>query len=111
MGKNGGSVVVNANDFYGVDVSGIDDYLKQIKAIALNDAKQKLKDTNTLFSVFRDGWIGKAEENFETNFNNAIEVVCKALDDAYDGLTSEIYQIGQGWIDQDAEMVQIQGGK
>ena len=109
-GPADGSVKVNNQDFYGVDTNQVAVYLEQIQAIAITRATEVLNDTNELFSALRDGWVGKAEENFETNFNTAKDNIIASLNNGYAALESEINQIGQGWIDQDAGMVQVQGG-
>lgn len=111
MGFNGGSVTVNSGDFYGVDTNAVEEYIKQIRAVAIEEAIEQLKQTGKLYSVLRDGWVGQAEKNFETNFETARDTVIQSLYDGYSALVSEINQIGQGWIDQDAGMVQEVGGR
>lgn len=111
MGFNGGNVTVDSADFYGVDTNAVEDYVKRIQAVAITEAIAQLRETGKLFSTLRDGWVGQAEKNFETNFETARNNVIKALGDGFTALVSEINQIGQGWIDQDSGMVQVQGGE
>lgn len=105
-----GSVTVNSADFYGVDVNAVEEYIKQIKAIAIEEAIAQLNNTDTLKAALDDGWRGQAKENFLTNFETARNDVVKSLYDGYNALVSEINQIGQGWLDQDNDMVKLQGG-
>lgn len=100
-----GSVTVNQNDFYGVSLAGVSQYLDDIKAVAITEAITALESTGDLFATFRDGWKGKAEETFEDNFTKARNKTIKALNEAYTALTSEINAIAQGWITQDKNVV------
>ena len=65
-------------------------------------------DSVRLKATIEEGWQGQAEINFMTNFQNGVKAVQNALDELDARLTEEFNTIGQTWVEQDRDMVQVE---
>ena len=94
----------------GYDHAGIDALMGEIKADVIEEAKNKLKESESTLDESLDTiWQGKSEETFKSNMHEDVLVVCDALDKAYDTLAAEIYRAGHAMGRVDEELVQGYG--
>jgi len=94
-----------------VNTGEVKNYLSKIKSDVIEAAKDLLdSEEEALFNAFRENWIGKSEENFEHNMQEAKEEIKKALNEHYRALEEKIEGIHNAWIEQDEQMVGRQGG-
>ena len=87
----------------GYDSEGVNDLLNQIKADVIEDAKTKLKESESTLTEALDAiWQGKSEETFKSNMHADVLVVCDALDKAYATLHAEVYKTvyAMGHVDE-----------
>ena len=91
----------------GYDAEGIAELMNQIKAEVIEQAQNKLKESEATLDEALDAiWAGKSEETFKSNMHEDVLVVCDALDKAYDTLYAEVYKAGAAMGNVDAELVQ-----
>lgn len=95
----------------GVNSAEVQDYLDRIKADVIDEAKNLLDSKQEeLFGTFRENWQGVSEKNFETNMSNATKAIQASLDAHYAALSSKMIATNNSWVNQDEQMVQVQGG-
>ncbi len=95
----------------GVNSAEVQNYLNKIKADVIDQAKDLLvKQQDELFATFKANWQGISEKNFETNMTNATNAVMASLETHYNALSSKMIATNNSWVNQDEQMVQVQGG-
>ncbi len=95
----------------GVNSAEVQNYLNKIKADVIDQAQSLLiSKQEELFATFRANWQGVSEKNFETNMTNATDTVIKSLEAHYSALANKMIATNNSWVNQDEQMVQVQGG-
>ena len=92
---------------HGYSQTGAAEFVNQIHQEAIVETKNKLGQIEKIRSTIEEGWQGQAELNFMTNFQNGVKAVQNALDELDARLTEEFNTIGETWVEQDRDMVQV----
>lgn len=95
----------------GVNSDTINAYLQKIRADVIDSAKSKLSSSQEeLFNTFKANWQGVSRDNFIANMEAATTSVQNSLEEHYNTLQAKVYAIHNAWIQQDEEMVTLNGG-
>ena len=90
----------------GVDANNIQEALNRLNVECIQETITLM---NTSMSSLRDAvdsaWVGQSAEVFKSNMEKDKETISKALNDAYEVLKSEMYQIVNEMEAADAELV------
>lgn len=78
----------------GVSVTGVQQYIKDIKTFIINEACESLENgKEELNEILRARWASDAEENFEQNLDKQVKIVIESLKAAEIALESELNAI------------------
>lgn len=100
---------INISTFeYGFSASGVQDYLEQIKTVALTNAKDAVNSKSALDPIrtaCEAHWEGKSRENFLTNLSKDADHVANQFDQLYNILESEINSVAAAMANKDEELI------
>jgi len=91
---------------HGASVQGAYNYLDGLQTEAFAQAKEAIRNTDNLFTTFRNGWQGSAEETFEKNMSEACETITQGLDEVYQSIYNLVSSLLQQYFDQDRKLVE-----
>ncbi len=90
----------------GFDANNVETALSNLNTKCIQDTINKM---NSSMAALRDavdaGWQGQSAETFKNNMEKDKETISKALNDTYEVLKSEMYQIVNEMAAADAELV------
>lgn len=89
----------------GIDVNGVENYLRELNIDAIGSAITALRDTNAVKNALQAGWQGQAEINFEKNLDRAVESVVSTLEELKQGLEGLFSELVESYAEQDNLMV------
>lgn len=90
----------------GFDATNVEKALSNLHTGVIQDAIVKMNDSMIQLRDYVDSaWVGASAEQFKTNMEVDKEKVTKALQDTYEILKSEMYQIVNEMAAADKELV------
>lgn len=99
---------IGIGDFsQGVDTSGVETYLDEIKSVALNDAAAAVEDISGLETACTSNWSGQACTDFLEKLRISKDHLKKQYETLYNNLESEITQIANDMKKFDESLIQI----
>ena len=90
---------------HGYDTNGVDQYLQEIKAQALEEAKSAVLNTNGLVSCCEQNWEGRARENYLNNLQKDAQHCAEQFDALYEILVSEVNSLNAAMANKDEELI------
>ena len=90
---------------YGFDATGVEEYLKDIKAIVLTQAAEALDKTDEIEAVCNEKWEGQAKDAFLENMKKDKEHVKEQFSHLYVVLCTEISNVQQVMADKDRVLI------
>lgn len=78
----------------GFDANNVETALNNLNTRVIQDTINKMNSSmSTLRETVDSAWVGQSAEIFKDNMETDKEMISKGLNDAYDVLKSEMYQI------------------
>lgn len=98
------------NASIGYSGDGIETALNNLNTRVIQDAKNLM---NSKFGKLEDAvnsaWVGESAETFKKNMRTDIETISKYLDETYETLRNEMYQMVNAMAEADKNSVQLRG--
>ncbi len=94
---------------YGTSSSGVEEYLAELKSIAVEQAGQLVLDINEITQTCDQNWSGQAKENFKANLAADAQHVSDQFSRLYSVLEDEIRAASSAMIEKDRTMLQSDG--
>ena len=92
---------------YGFDVSGMNNYLSDLKDNHIEKAKEAILDISEIKTACESSWEGDARNAFLSNLAKDAQHVCNQLDEAYKILEFEIKSVAAVMLEKDRTMITI----
>ncbi len=89
----------------GYSSSGARAYINDFNAKAIDETKALLSKIDGVYEAFRSGWMGKSEEIFEKNLQNAITKVQTSLEECKTAFETQMADIESAYEDFDTNLV------
>ena len=89
---------------YGFDTAGVAQYLEDIKAQSLQQAKDTVLDTSSLVQCCEANWEGRAREAYVENLNRDAQHCADQFDALYNALVSEVNQLNAAMANKDESL-------
>lgn len=90
---------------HGYSTAGVDEYLQEIKAQALEEAKKAVLNTGSLVSCCEQNWEGRARENYVNNLQKDAQHCADQFDALYQILVSEVNSLNAAMANKDEELI------
>ena len=91
----------------GYSSSGATAYVNDFNAKAIDETKTILGNIDAVIEAFRAGWMGKSEENFEVNLQNAVKKVQNSLDECKEAFQAQMADIEDAYENFDENLVTL----
>ena len=95
---------------YGYDKAGVDKYISDIKATALQEASAAVKDIKSIVNCCNENWKAKSKDNFVYNLEQDSIYVSRQFDKLYYNLVQEIESVNAAMANKDEELVKKEAG-
>ena len=95
---------------YGYDREGVNKYIEDIKATALQEASKALQNISAIKNCCDENWRGKAKDNFVSNLEQDSNYVAVQFFKLYSNLVSEIESVNAAMANKDEELVKKDAG-
>ena len=103
---NGGQLNIGGADI-GFDANEVQRALNDIHAHVIETTENALRfNLTNLDAAVDEVWSGKSAETFKSNMHFDVEAICKALDEAYEGLKIQFAQMTNAMNEFDANLIQ-----
>ena len=94
------------NATIGFDANNVETALSNLNTRCIQDTIAKMNSSMQGLRDYVDAaWVGASAEQFKTNMEKDKETISKSLNDTYEVLKSEMYQIVNEMAAADAELV------
>lgn len=90
---------------YGYNTEGVEAFIEAIKAQALNEASEAVKNISKIREACENNWEGKSRENFIHNLEQDSQYVADQFERLYGILVKEINQISVVMQNKDGELI------
>lgn len=90
---------------YGYDREGVNKYINDIKATALQEASDAVKNIDAIRNCCNENWKGKAKDNFVFNLEQDSQYVAKQFIKLYANLVQEIESVNAAMANKDEELI------
>lgn len=90
---------------YGYNTEGVEAFIEAIRAKALNEASETVKDISKIREACENNWEGTARENFINNLTQDSQYVSDQFERLYDILIREINSISVAMQNKDGELI------
>lgn len=91
----------------GVSVNGAYDYLDGLNTEAIAGAVAALNNSGNVKTALRSGWQGRAEANFEVNFDKSVELVVESLEMVKKEIEGVVANLVEDFAMNDQKMIEI----
>ncbi len=77
----------------GINESGEQELLQDLQTNFINALKTKLKNTDNIFAMLDNAWVGADRDVYKSNVTKTIENCCNSLDSIYKEFAREFNEI------------------
>lgn len=90
---------------YGYNTDGVEAFIEAIKAQALNEASETVKNISKIRETCENNWEGKARENFIHNLEQDSTYVANQFERLYSILVKEIGSLSNAMQNKDGDLI------